>query len=118
MICAVTAVSSPKHVHKPSFDWSTFSQPIIALNIILIALCVGGLVYFVAGVNSMASGEYHLSAERAQIAQLTQAQSLLTVEKSATEDPVAATAYAQAQGMVTASNIVYVFENNNVALQQ
>ncbi len=52
------------------------------------------------------------------ITKLTEAQSSLTAEKSATEDPVAAAAFAQAQHMTEAKDIVYVFENNNVALQK
>jgi hypothetical protein len=87
-------------------------------NIALICLCAGALVYYVAGVNSLASGGYYISALRSQISQLTQIYSLLTAEKSATENPVSATAFAQAQHMIEAKDILYVFESNNVALQK
>ena len=64
----------------------------------------------------MASSEYHAASLRNQIAHLNDQQSTLTAEKSATEDPAAAQAYAQTQGMVQAKDILYVFENGNVAL--
>ena len=88
------------------------------INGLLICFAVIGFAYYIAGVNAVASGGYHLSAERAKIARLTEAQSLLTMEKSVTEDPVSATVFAQSQHMTEAKDIVYVFENNNVALQK
>lgn len=114
----MTAVSlSNRSVHK-SFDWSVFYNPIIAINMVLICLLAGGFAYYIAGVNAVASGEYNISAKRTKIAKLAESQSLLTAEKSATEDPVAAMAFAQAQHMTEAKDIVYVFENNNVALRK
>ena len=84
----------------------------------LVCLAVVGFAYYIVGVNAVTSGEYNISAERTMITKLTEAQSSLTAEKSATEDPVAAAAFAQAQHMTEAKDIVYVFENNNVALQK
>ena len=77
-----------------------------------------GFAYYIAEVNAVASGEYNISAERIKVSKLIESQSLLTAEKSATEDPVAAAVFAQAQHMIEAKDIVYVFENNNIALQQ
>lgn len=114
----MTAVSSPSHIQRHFFDWSALSNSTVTLNIILICLAAAGLAYYIAGVNAVASGEYHISTERAKISKLTEAQSLLTVEKSTTENPVAAMAFAQAQHMTEAKDIVYVFENNNIALQK
>lgn len=118
MIYPVTAVSPSNRSVSRSFDWSAFSNPIVALNLFLICLAVVGFAYYVAGANAVASGEYHISAERTKIAKLTEAQSSLTTEKSATENPVAAMAFAQAQHMAEAKDIVYVFENNSVAIQR
>jgi cell division protein FtsB len=114
----VTAISPSNRSARQSFARPDFSNPIVAVNIILACLVLGGFAYYVAGANAVASTEYHISAERAQIAKLTQDQSSLTAEKSATEDPASAAAFAQAQHMVEAKDIVYVFENDNVALQK
>lgn len=85
---------------------------------VLICLSAAGLAYYIAGVNAVASSEYNVSAVRAKITKLTETQSLLSAEKSATENPVAATVFAQTQHMIEAKDIVYVFENNNVALRE
>ncbi len=75
-------------------------------------------MYYIASANAVTSREYNISAVRTKIAKLIEIQSLLTVQKSATEDPISAAAFAKAQQMVEAKDIVYVFENNNVALQK
>ena len=118
MISIVTAVSSPSRAQRHSFDWSELSNPIVVFNIFLICLAVAGFAYYVAGANAVASGEYRISAERTKIAKLTETQSSLTAEKSATENPVTASAFALTQHMAEAKDIVYVFENNSVALQK
>ncbi len=118
MICLVTAVSSPSRVQHYSFDWSVFSNPVVSLNLVLICLAAVGFAYYIAGVNAVTSGKYRISTERTKIIQLTEAQGLLIAEKSATEDPITATIFAQAKHMTEAKDIVYVFENNNVALRR
>ncbi len=119
MICTLTAVSpSHRSVKSVSADWSNLKNPVVALNIAFICLALVGFAYYIAGVNSMASGEYRISSERAKIAKLTEAQSTLISEKSLTENPVSALIFAQAQNMTEAKDIVYVFENSNVALQR
>lgn len=115
---AVTAVTPSNRSVPRSFDWSVLSNPIVVLNLILISLCVSGFLYFIAGTNAVASSEYNISSERSAIAKLTEVQSSLTAKKSAMENPLAAAAFAQAQHMAEAKDIVYVFENNNVALQK
>ncbi|OGM97776.1 MAG: hypothetical protein A2735_01300 [Candidatus Yanofskybacteria bacterium RIFCSPHIGHO2_01_FULL_41_21] len=114
----MTAVSSPSHVQRYLFDWSVFSNPVVVLNIVLICLAVVTFSYYIAGVNAVTSGKYRVSTERNKIIQLTETQSMLTLEKSTTEDPVAAMAFAKDKHLVEAKDIVYVFENNNVALQR
>ena len=79
---------------------------------------MAGLAYYVTGANSLASAEYRISSLRSQITHLNEQQSHLAAEKSAAENPAAAAQFAQAQHMVSAQEIVYVFENGNVALQR
>jgi hypothetical protein len=114
----LTSVSSASRVQRHSFDWSGFSNPVVALNLVLICLAVVIFAYYIAGVNAITSGKYRISTERTKIAQLTEVQGLLTIEKSATEDLVIATVFAQTKNMTEAKDIIYVFENNNVALQK
>ncbi|MEK7138461.1 MAG: hypothetical protein AAB787_03050 [Patescibacteria group bacterium] len=109
--------SSNRSTYKP-FDWSILSNPVVAINIIFICLLVAGFAYYIAEVNAVASGRYYISAQRVEISKLTETQSLLSAEKSETENPVSATIFAQSQHMIEAKDIVYVFENNNVALRR
>lgn len=118
MICPVTAVSSLGRTRRHSFDWSVLLNRVVIFNMILVCLSVVGFAYYIAGVNAVASGEYNISIERTKIIKLTESQGLLTAKKSATENPVAAMAFAQAQHLVEAKDIVYVFENSSVALKQ
>jgi hypothetical protein len=76
------------------------------------------MAYYLSGANAVASSEYHATSLRNQIAHLNDQQSTLTAEKSATENPASAEAYAQNQHMVEAKDILYVFENGNVALRR
>jgi hypothetical protein len=76
------------------------------------------LAYYLTGANAVASSEYQTSALRSRIAHLNDEQSTLTAEKSATEDPASALAFAQARHMVEAKDILYVFESGNVALRR
>lgn len=95
-----------------------FFSPISILNILLLGLVIAGLAYYVSGANSLASAEYRISSLRNKISHLNEEQSRLAAEKSAAEDPAAAAEFAQAQHMVSAQEIVYVFENGNVALHR
>ncbi len=78
----------------------------------------GGLTYYISEVNSATSVKYNISSLRNQITHLSEQQNLLTAKKSATENPVAALMFAQSQNMVEAKDIVYIFENGNVALHK
>lgn len=88
------------------------------MNVLLLCMSVACLGYYLVGANAVASSEYHASALRSQIARLNDQQSTLTAEKAATEDPASALSYAQSQHMVDAKDILYVFENGNVALRR
>ena len=114
----MTAVSPSHRSVSPAFDWSAFASPIVVLNLVLIGLVGVGFTYYIVGANAVASGEYNISTKRIEITKLIETQSLLTAKKSATENPVAALVFAQVQHMTEAKDVVYVFENNNVALQR
>lgn len=75
-------------------------------------------MYYIAGVNAVTAGKYRISTERSKIVQLTEAQSSLIVNKSNTENPVMAGVFARSQNMTEAKDIVYIFENSDVALQR
>ncbi len=103
---------------KQTSKISNNSSAVLILNIVLLGLCAAGLAYYISGSNSVASADYRVSSLRNEISRLNEEQSRLTADKSAAENPAAAAAFAQAQGMVSAQDIVYVFENGNVALQK
>lgn len=75
-------------------------------------------MYYIVSVNKVAANEYSVSAIRTKIVKLTEAQSLLSVQKSNTENPESAAAFAKNQNMIEVKDAVYVFENNDVALQK
>ncbi|OGN06556.1 MAG: hypothetical protein A2669_02845 [Candidatus Yanofskybacteria bacterium RIFCSPHIGHO2_01_FULL_48_25b] len=89
-----------------------------AFNILLLLLCLGSLFYYISGSNAAAADEYRLSALRQEIIRLTEERGILESDKSSMENPAAAALFARHQQMVEAKDIVYVFENNNVALQK
>jgi len=114
----VTLDSQSIRARKQSTDWSTILNSNSLLNLALILFVVFGFAYYIAGVNAVTSGKYDVSDQRSKITSLIESQGLLSARKSTTEDPVAAMNFAQAQNMVEAKDIVYVFENNNVAIRQ
>ena len=87
------------------------------LNAIILALCAAAILYYVLWSNSLAAGNYRLSTLRKTLTQLTETNSSLLTRKSAMEDPSAAIEFARNHGMIEATNISYVFESGNVALQ-
>ena len=89
-----------------------------AINIFLISLCGAIVLSYVLWANGLAASNYQISALRDDLARLTEVNSSLLAEKSATENPKAAMRFAQEQNMVPASNTSYIFENGNVALRQ
>lgn len=91
-------------------------KSVVTLNILLLVLCGGGLGFYLIDANAATAEQYHILALRNQIAHLNEERDALTLEKSATENPAAAEAFAQNQRMVEAKDIIYVFENGNVAL--
>ncbi|MBP9822305.1 MAG: hypothetical protein KBC81_02605 [Candidatus Pacebacteria bacterium] len=114
----MTAVSPSVRPVKSVFDWSVVKNPVAISNIALMCLVVLGFAYYITGANAVASGQYKIASQRSQIAKLTESQSSLATEKSATENPVTALIFAKNQNMSEAKDIVYVFENSNVALQK
>jgi hypothetical protein len=94
------------------------NHSVVFLNIILLCLAGGGLTYYISEANIAASGRYRISFLRNQIAHLIEKQSILTTQKSVTENPATVAVFAQNQNMVEAKDIIYIFENNNVALQR
>ena len=88
------------------------------LNILLIAVCACGLAYYLTSANQAASAEYKVTSLRTKISRLNEEQAVLMFSKSITEDPDKALQYAHEQNMTEAKDIVYVFENNNVALHR
>ncbi len=76
------------------------------------------VLYYILWANGLTAENYRIGMLRDQLNRLTETNGSLQAQKSLTEDPVAALQFAQDQHMVQASNISYVFESGNVALQK
>ncbi|MEK9157783.1 MAG: hypothetical protein AAB638_01205 [Patescibacteria group bacterium] len=103
---------------RKSSDYSTFLNPVVVFNIFLVCLCGLGLVFYVASANGNTADNYRISSLRSQMSKLAEKQGSLSVEKTATENPISAGLFAKSKNMVEAKDIIYVFENSNVALQR
>ena len=83
----------------------------------IIMLIVGLLmVYYVVQANVIAAGNYKISLLNQQLESLNETRSSLAIQKSLMEDPAKVLSFALSQNMVEAKNVVYLFENPDVAL--
>lgn len=90
---------------------------IFVFNMIL-SLVIGLLmIYYVVQANIIAASNYKISSLNQRLESLNEVRSSLAAQKSSVEDPARILDFALSQNMVEAKNIVYLFENGNVALR-
>lgn len=84
----------------------------------MIVLLIAGLlvVYYVVQANIIAASNYKVGLLNQQLESLNEVRSSLAVQKSSMEDPARILDFALSQNMVEAKNVVYLFENKEVAL--
>ncbi len=93
-------------------------SPAVIINGSLI-LVFGVMAFlYVIWANGAASYDYQSTQLREELVRLTDTNSALLSQKNSTEDPASAVEFAHNQGMVEAKDVVYVFENGNVALRK
>ncbi|HZZ99268.1 MAG TPA: hypothetical protein VFK07_00975 [Candidatus Paceibacterota bacterium] len=90
----------------------------LILNIILLALCLASVFYYVLRANVLAANDYKISSLRNELTQLTASNASLLAQQSTSDDPDAISAYAQEEHMVPATNISYIFADGRVALNR
>ena len=75
------------------------------------------MIYYVVQANIIAASNYKISLLNQKLESLNEVRSSLAAQKSSMEDPARILEFALSQKMVEAKNVVYLFENGNVALR-
>lgn len=88
------------------------------VNISLIGVSLLLVFYYVMLANTVTSSDYRVQTLREELGMLSELNASLMSDKLALENPTALLAFARANNLVEAKNIVYIFENRNVALQR
>lgn len=93
------------------------SVSIVFIFNVIISLVAGLLViYYVVQANIIAAGNYKINMLNEKLDSLNEVHSSLVAQKSSMEDPVRILDFALSRNMVEAKNMVYLFENGNIAL--
>ncbi len=88
------------------------------VNIALVGVVALLFFYYVMMANSIAAKNYKAQTLRDKIGVLSEASGLLMAEKLILESPTALVEFAKSSNLVEAWNVLYIFENRNVALQR
>jgi hypothetical protein len=88
---------------------------ILWVNIALIGMASLLLFYYVMMANSIAAKNYKVQTLRSVLGSLAESNSSLMSKKISLESPMTLLEFARTQSLVEAKNIVYIFENKNVA---
>lgn len=85
------------------------------VNIALFGVVGLLLFYYVMVANSVASKNYRVQNLRSKLEALAEINGVLMSKKIISESPIALLEFARSQNLVEAKNILYIFENKNVA---
>jgi len=88
---------------------------ILWINILLFGVASLLLFYYIMMANSVAAKNYRVQTLRDKIESLAEINGTLMTKKIALESPAALLEFALSQNLVEAKNVVYLFENKNVA---
>lgn len=88
---------------------------VLWVNFALIGVVALLFFYYVMMANSIASKNYQIQTLRDKMGVLSEASGLLMAEKLILESPTALFEFAKSSNLVEARNILYIFENRNVA---
>lgn len=89
---------------------------VFIVNTIIMLIAGLLMVYYVVQANVIAAGNYKISLLNQELESLNETRSSLAAQKSLMEDPEKVLNFALSQNMVEAKNVVYLFENPDVAL--
>ena len=73
------------------------------------------MVYYVVQANVIAASNYKTSSLNQKLESLNETRSSLAVQKTSMEDSAKVLNFALSQNMVEAKNVIYLFENGDVA---
>ena len=85
------------------------------VNITMIGITILLLLYYVMIANTITAKNYKVQTLRDKLEVLAEINGALMSKKISLESPTAILEFAKAQSLVEARNIVYIFENRNVA---
>ncbi len=88
---------------------------VLWVNIMLFGVATLLLFYYVMMANSVTAKNYRVQTLQKKLETLTEANSLLISKKLVLESPSALLEFARSSGLVKAGNVLYIFENKNVA---
>ncbi len=88
---------------------------VLWVNFALFGIIALLFFYYVMMANSVAAKNYKAQTLRDEVQTLSEENSTLLSRKMALESPTALLEYARSQSLVEAKNVVYIFENRNVA---
>ena len=103
--------------HKKSHNSNSIREQDIVLwvNITMIGMAILLLFYYVMMANTVTAKSYKIQTLRDKIDALAETNGVLMSKKIAMESPTALLDFAKSRSLVEAKNIVYIFENRNVA---
>ena len=88
---------------------------VLWVNITLLGIAALLLFYYVMMANSVTAKNYRVQTLQDKLETLTETNSLLVSKKLILESPAALLEFARSSGLVKASNVLYIFENKNIA---
>lgn len=88
---------------------------VLWVNLTMIGVVLLLLFYYVMMANSVTTKNYRVQTLKDKLETLTEANSLLVSKKLVLESPASLLEFARSSGLVKASNVLYIFENKNVA---
>ncbi|OGN01848.1 MAG: hypothetical protein A3B91_04025 [Candidatus Yanofskybacteria bacterium RIFCSPHIGHO2_02_FULL_41_29] len=93
-------------------------EVILWINFALFGVVLLLTFYYIMMANNVTAKSYKVQTLRDKIESLVEVNSVLMSKKIATESQAILLEFAKAKNLVEARNIVYIFENTNVALQK
>jgi len=85
------------------------------INLILLAMCVFLIVFYIVQINLLVSREYRVEILNNKLAKLLDQQNNLQADKFISDGMPQVAQFAQKSGMIEANNAVYVFEESSFA---
>ena len=90
---------------------------IVMTNCFLIAVAIVGLLYYVVTANGLAAQAWRLADAQGQLSSQLETRNGLIAQQAELEDRSVLTTLANSQGMVPSGAVVYLVQNQSVAVR-